>query len=307
MQSTQKSTIICVGGALAVASVGYGLGAQADDGTAVAGSDQTSIEESRNGGPPAFMASGQPPGFQSLAEKLGVDADKLAQAFRDFHSSKEGHRRDDFAVPLAKALGIPADRVTSALDKLHKKHEARFAARLADALDVSADKVQAALDKLMNGTPRPPHEFDQALADELGVDASHVRRALFETRPDRGDRERHHAMPLGDLASALGVDRADLRKALRDMRAGAEKGREKHNQALAKFLADRFDLSVDDVTKALDALPRPVRPDHGGRPGPGFGGPGNASRPRPGLTPQPSRGSDPLEGLRILRASPTRA
>ncbi len=289
MQSRRKSTIIVVGGALAVASVGYGLGTQADDGTAVAGSDQTSTEENRNGGPPAFMAAGQPPGFQSLADKLGVDADKLEQAFRDFRPSEAGKRRDDFAASLAKALGIPADRVTAGLDKLHKKHEARFAARLADALNVSADKVQAALDKLMNGTPRAPHQFEQALADELGVDASDVRRALFETRPDRGDRERHHAMPLRDLASALGVDRADLRKALRDMRAGAEKGRERHNQALANFLADRFDISVEDVTKALDALPRPVRPDHGGRPGPGgpgpgpgFGGPGMHPAPVPG-------------------------
>ena len=154
---------------------------------------------------------------------------------------------------------------------------------------MDAAKVQAALDKLMNGTPRPPHEFEQALADELGVDVSDVRKALFESRPDRGGRERHHAMPLRQLAAALGVDRADLRKALREMRAGAEKGHEQHTQALAKFLADRFDLSADDVTKALDALPRPVRPDHGDRPGPGGPGPGPGFA-APGMHPAPVPG-----------------
>ena len=92
-------------------------------------------------------------------------------------------------------------------------------------------------------------------------------------------------MPLRQLATALGVDRADLRKALRDMRAGAEKNWEQRDQALAKFLADRFNLSVDDVTKALDALPHPVRPDHGGRPGPGGPGPGPGFERGPGPPP----------------------
>ncbi len=123
-----------------MASVGYGLGTQADGGTAVAGSDQTTTEENRNGGPPAFLGGGQPPGFQALADKLGVGADKLAQALRDFHQSEEGNRRDDFAAALAKALGISTDKVTTAFDQLQKKHEARFATRLADALNVDADE-----------------------------------------------------------------------------------------------------------------------------------------------------------------------
>jgi len=289
MQTRRKSTIIVVGGALAVASVGYGLGTQADDGTAIAGADQTTAEKNRNGGPPAFLEGGQPPGFQELADKLGVDADELARALRDFHQSEAGNRRDDLAASLAKALGISADRVTAAFEKVHRKHEARFATRLANALNVDADKVRAALDKLMDESPRPPHELAQGLADELGVDVSDVRRALFETRPDRGGRHRHRAMPLRQLASALGVDRAELRRALGELRAGAEKNREQHGAALAKFLADRFDLSTDDVTKALDALPRPVRPDHGGRPGPGGPGPGPGFA-APGMHPAPQPG-----------------
>ena len=272
-----------------MASVGYGLGTQADDGTAVARGERPRPTTTGAALRAAFIRGGQPPGFEALADKLGVKTDELEQAFRDFHQTEKGNRRDDFAASLAKALGISTDKVTAALDKLHKKHEARFANRLADALNVDAAKVQAALDKLMNGTPRPPDEFEQALADELGVDVSDVRRALFESRPDRGGRERHHAMPLRQLATALGVDRADLRKALREMRAGAEKGHEQHTQALAKFLADRFNLSADDVTKALDALPRPVRPDHGDRPGPGGPGPGPGFA-APGMHPAPVPG-----------------
>jgi transcriptional regulator with XRE-family HTH domain len=258
--------VIVVGGALAVASVGYGLGTQADDGTAVALGDQSADTDSRGSGRPAFAVGGQPPGFQDLADELGVDADRLGQAFRDFHASKAGDRRDEIATALAKALGIPADRVTAAFDQLRQRHEARFAARLAAALNVDADSVQTALDKLMGHTPRPPEEFAQALADELNVDVADVRTALFESRPERGRMHRHAAMPLRQLASALDVSRADLRKALRELRAGAENGFKQHNEALAKFLASRFGLSVDNVAKALAELPRPMPPGHVDRP-----------------------------------------
>lgn len=196
-------------GAVAVASAAYGLGSQADDGAAVARGG-----ESRTGGPPIFMERGPGPGFQKLAKTLGVDADELAKALRDFHEQGESARRDGFATALAEALG---------------------------------------------------------------VDAADVRKALFEVRPDRGHRHRHPAMPLRQLASALDVSRAELRTALREVRAGAENGREEHKQALAKFLADRFDLDVDEVSDALGELPRPVPPGHGGRPGPG--GPGAVGLP----------------------------
>lgn len=196
-------------GAVAVASAAYGLGSQADDGAAVARGG-----ESRTGGPPIFMERGPGPGFQKLAKTLGVDADELAKALRDFHEQGESARRDGFAT---------------------------------------------------------------ALAESLGVDAADVRKALFEVRPDRGHRHRHPAMPLRQLASALDVSRAELRTALREVRAGAENGREEHKQALAKFLADRFDLDVDEVSDALGELPRPVPPGHGGRPGPG--GPGAVGLP----------------------------
>lgn len=276
MQTSRRTTVIVVGGALAVASVGYGLGTQAGDGNAIAGSDQSSDSRTRSGSRAAFGERGQPPGLQDLADTLGVDADELAKAFRDFHQSEEGDRRDEFAAGLAKALGISTSKVTAAFEQLHQQHEARLATRLAEALNVDADRVQAALDKLKDDTPGPPDEFAQALAEELGVDLTDVRRALFEARPDRGRMHRDRAMPLRQLASALGVSRADLRTALRELRAGAENRWEEHNQALARFLADRFDLSTDDVANALEQLPHPVPPGRGGRHGPGGPGPGPA-------------------------------
>ena len=276
MQTTRRTTVIVVGGALAVASVGYGLGTQTGDGTAIAGSDQGSDTRTRSGSPPVLGERGQPPGFLDLADRLGVDADELADAFRDFHESEHADRRAEFAGALAKALGISSEKVTAAFEQLHQQHEGRFAARLAEALNVDADKVRAALDKLKDDTPRRPDELAQALADEFGVGVTDVRRALFEARPDPGRMHRERAMPLRQLAAALGVSRAELRTALSELRAGAEGRWEDHKEALARFLAERFDLSADDVANALEEVPRPVPPAHGGHHGPGGPGPGPA-------------------------------
>jgi hypothetical protein len=272
MRTTRRTTVIVVGGALAVASVGYGIGTQVDGGTAVAGSGQAADEDNRDCTRHLFVHGGQPPGFDELADTLGVEADELAQAFRDFHESERGDRRDEFAASLAGALGISADKVKEAFEQLHQRHESRFAARLADALGVDAGKVRAALDKVKDDTPRSPEELTESLGDELGVDAADVREALFETRLEPG---RHHrqAMSLRPLASALDVTRAELRKALRELRADADDWKE-HNQALAEFLADRFNLGVDKVSDALGELPRPVGPGRVGRAGPDGPGPG---------------------------------
>jgi hypothetical protein len=70
------------------------------------------------------------------------------------------------------------------------------------------------------------------------------------------------------------VSRAELRTALEQLRPEADNLRDEHTQALAKFLADRFDLSADDVAKALEQLPHPIPHQRGGRPGPGGPGPG---------------------------------
>jgi transcriptional regulator with XRE-family HTH domain len=260
----RRTTVIVVGGALAIASVGYGLGTQADDGTANADSAQGGRQDRHAGAGLAFER-GAPPGFSDLADKLGVDADQLRQALRDFHDQEHADRRDEFAAKLADALGISADKVKSAFEGLHQKREDRFAARLADALGADLDKVKAALEKLKDDRPVPFGDFAEKLADELGLDVSDVRAALFEIRPLHGGPRRHRDTALRELATALDVSRADLRAALVELRRSAANGWEEHRKELARFLADRFDLEVGEVSDALAATAPPLRSPH--RPG----------------------------------------
>jgi len=268
MQShRRRTTIIVVGGALAIASVGYGLGTQAGDGNAIADSTaQDGSSQERHSGPGFAFERGAPPGFSALADKLGVDSTKLAQAMRDFHESQEANRRDDFTNGLAKALGISSAKVKSALDGLGQRHEDRFATRLADVLGVDASKLQAALEKLKGDGPVRFGDFAQKLADELNLDVSDVRAALIQVRPFHGERHRH-ALPLRQLATALDVSRADLRAAFRELRRSALNGWEQDQKELAQFLADRFNLDADKVTEALQtaAPPAPLMSPH--RPG----------------------------------------
>jgi hypothetical protein len=277
MRRQRRTTIIVVGGALAIASVGYGLGTQAGDGTAIA--DNSAAEQdggtAERGGAPALpFDRGAPPGLSALADKLGVDTTALTRALRDFHGQHDADRRDQFAATLAKALGISSAKVKSAFDGLHQRHEDRFAARLADALGLDTARVKAALDKLKGDEPGPPDELAQKLAGELGVSASDVRAALMKVRPfdgpgrdgpgrgGPGHERREHAMPLRQLAQRLGVSRADLRSALGKLRSAAENDWKQERQALAQFLADRFNLDVSRVQDALTAVAPPLRSPH---------------------------------------------
>ena len=274
MRRQRRSTIIVVGGALAIASVGYGLGTQAGDGTAIADNATTEQDGSggeRGGAPPLPFERGAPPGLSRLADKLGVGTTELTNALRDYHAQHESDRRDEFAAKLAKALGISSEKVKSAFEGLHARHEGRFAAKLATALGVDADKVKAALDELEGDRPTSPGDFAQKLAAELGVDASDVQSALAKIRPFGGPEpgggpghpgHHHRALPLRQLAKALGVSRADLRDAFRELRAGVENDFKQERQALAKFLADRFNVDLGKVEDALAASAPPLRSPH---------------------------------------------
>jgi transcriptional regulator with XRE-family HTH domain len=231
MQRQRRTTIIVVGGALAIASVGYGLGSQAGDGTAIADNNTTEQDGSgagRGGAPPLPFDRGAPPGLSDLADKLGVDATELTKALRDYHDQHESDRRDEFAAKLAKALGVSTDKVQSAFEGLHAKREGR------------------------PGAPGDPGRRGGA-----GPAPGH---------PGFGHGHRDRALPLRQLAKALGVSRADLRDAFRQLRAGAENHWKQEQQALAKFLADRFNLDLEKVQDALSATAPPLRsPDRGPR------------------------------------------
>jgi transcriptional regulator with XRE-family HTH domain len=287
MRPQRRTTVIVVGGALAIASVGYGLGTQANDGTAIAdnATEQDGSSPDRGGRPLLPFERGAPPGFSDLADRLGVNVNQLARAMRDFHDQHDADRRDELAAALAKALGISTDKVESAFNRLHgdrgprfgdrdedaAHREARFASRLANALGANVDDVKAALDKLKGDGPVRFGEFAQKLADELGLDVSDVRAALIKIRPFHDGPHRGRDMPLRQLAAALGVSRADLRAAFSELRQSAVNGWEQHQKELAQFLADRFNLDVNKVSDALAATAPPLSSPHRGPGSPGEG------------------------------------
>ena len=280
MKFPKTATALVLVGAVGLASAAYGIGSAAGGGAATADPDTPTVKRDFRIGPP--------PGFDDLADKLGVDADELADAMRDFHEQQAGEQRDDFANALADALGVSADRVKEAFDQVVDVHKVRFDERLAKGLGVDADKLTAALEKVMDEHPDSPGEFAEALAGELGVSADKVEDALEALRPRPGARPpgHHRGEPLRKLATALDVTRAELREALREVRAGAQSGWEQHEDELAAYLADRFNLDAGDVKEALADLPRP-KFERGprGPGGPEFHGPGPGGPDGPGFGP----------------------
>jgi hypothetical protein len=126
---------------------------------------------------------------------------------------------------LADELGVDAGELREALEDFSEQRKddpgQNFAAALAKALDKPVEDVEAALDDV---APREPL------------------RGRCLPRP-----------PFGDLAEELGVSKAELREALRELRP-EDNWKERHDE-LARFLAERFDLSRDEVEEALPEPP----------------------------------------------------
>jgi hypothetical protein len=197
MPKQRRTSIIVAGGALAVASVAYGLGTQAGDGTAVADS-----QNGERGARIAFDGAG-PCGAGALADKLGVDESKLEDALRDFRSSQGDSGRDDLAAALADALGISADKVRSAFDKLHEQREDRFRDRRGrpDMGPPLAVPPPAGGPRFGFGPPL------RGLAKELGVTRSELRDALREVGEKAGDRAKEQRKELAEfLADRFNLD-----------------------------------------------------------------------------------------------------
>ena len=194
MQRNRRTSIIVVGGALAIASIGYGLGTQADDGTAVAGAGSD-----RGAARGHAFEHGPPPGFSNLAATLGMDADKLEDALRDFHGQEHSERRDEFATKLAGALGLPVERVSAALEKAHDRLELRFERRgeRGDVRPAERPRIRRAWFPL------------RKLAVELDVTRAELRKALSDLRPDRASIEDRFEQQQQELAEFL-AERFDL-------------------------------------------------------------------------------------------------
>jgi hypothetical protein len=286
MRFALKTTALVVVGAVALALLAYGIGTQVGGGSAVAENDGSSSGD-RDGWQRDDWDRGPGADFGGLADELGVDANRLEDALRDFHDQKEGAMRDDFAAALAKELGISTDQVKAGLDRLGKQRVDRFSKRLADELGVDADRVKAALDRLDTDRPHDPADFAEQLAKDLGLDVDKVEQALWSVGPGMDGWHRGGATSLRRMASALGVETGDLRRALRALRDDAGTRLKDKRDELARFLADRFNLSVD---KVKEALPDPPRGDfrgwhRGGPPGPGGPGFGPGGPGGPGFGP----------------------
>jgi hypothetical protein len=150
MTSQKQKAALALTGAVALASGAYALGAQADDGTAVAsGTPKTTLAHHGPGrGHGRF-------GFEGLAGRLGVSEAKLRAALEDIRGNlpKPAERRDGFAKDLATELGTTEAKVKAALERLRTKYEAQeqdrrdaLAAELAKRLNLDVSKVRSALE-----------------------------------------------------------------------------------------------------------------------------------------------------------------
>ena len=247
----RKTTAFALAGAVALASGAYALGTQADDGSAEAA--RTARGEVRFGHGFGPGRPGLRPGFEALADRLGVDEDDLREAFEDIAAD----HKDDAAQRLADALGIDAAKVEQAFEDMRPERPARprvrrpeaFAAALAKELGLSTAKVRAAIEE-RRGHPGDPGD----LAAELGVSEQKLREAFHAVF----DEIRPHRPGLANLADELGVTRAQLEAAFDKLRAQKDQLRDE----LAEALAKRLNLDAAKVKEALET------PRFFGRPGP---------------------------------------
>ena len=192
MTSQKQKAALALTGAVALASGAYALGAQADDGAAVA-----------SGAPKAAFAHHGPGragpfALDRLADRLGVDEAKLRDALEDIRSDLPDprQRRDEFAADLAKELGTTEAKIEAALDRVRSKHEAEAE----DRRDALAEELANAEARRLQGEGRPgdaerlqaarPLEpgvlVEQAVRRAARVRADHAgRRVRVDPGPDR--------------------------------------------------------------------------------------------------------------------------
>jgi transcriptional regulator with XRE-family HTH domain len=229
MTKAKRTTAIALAGAVALASGAYALGSQASDGSAEAAKGNERVGFGHGFGPDR---AGMRPGFDGLADRLGVDEADLRAALKEIVAD----RRDDAAQRLADALGIDAAKVEEAFEdgrpeRPRIRRPQAFAAALAKELGISTAKVRAAL-----------QERRGDLAAELGVSEQRLREAFHAVF----GRIRPHRPGRADLAEELGVTQAQLEAAFDKLR-----------DEFAQALADRLNVDVANVQDALDALHPP--------------------------------------------------
>jgi len=205
--SHTKKYALALTGAVVLASGAFAVGTQAGDGVAVAGGagDRMAMDGPHRGGP--FGRQGGA-GLQTLADRLGVDAEKLRTALEKVRPQRRsGDRKGELTAALATGLKVPEGRVKAALDRVRpdrpregrrgeggKPRRGAFAANLARELDVETPAVQAILKKQREARR---DALVTRLAGELGIPAEKVKEALPAARPFGGPGRRPGCGPGG--------------------------------------------------------------------------------------------------------------
>ena len=171
-------------GAVGLAAAGTALAADKDSGKDPAEATLRAMPMAP-GGPPeggfAIGFAGPAPGDDGVSDEFAqelsdhlddVSADEISTALQEIADEHEADRRSDMADALAGELdGVDADAI-------------------ADALQVAEDEMQASFE---DGDLPDPGQFAETLADELGISADEVTKALeaahqiaFEVHSDDG-------------------------------------------------------------------------------------------------------------------------
>ena len=202
---------VALAGAVVLAGGAYALGAQKDDGSAVANGPGR-MGYGYGGGPPGGPGGpGGPRGafmeqrLEEFATKLGVTPAKLRAALEAVRPDRgqRDEKRDELASALATALGLEKSKVEAALEK------ARPAGRRFRGGPGGPPPGDPG-----NRPPRPRRGKDgppvAALAKELGVTPAKLRTALQDIRQKKRDAFAQK------LADELGIPVAKVKSALPD-------------------------------------------------------------------------------------------
>ena len=219
---TRKATTgLILGGAVALAVGAYGVGSQADGGSAAAKGAATAYGQGYGPGPGGGFG-GRGRFLDDAASQLGVTPAALRSALESLRGERRDDRqgkRDELATSLAASLGVPVAKVQAALEKL-------------------APKGKRGRWRGDRGAP-PPLRGRRGPGGPGGPG-----RGLL-----RADRL------VSALATELGVPKADVQKAVETFRTKEESEHAAQRDAFAQKLADKLGISVDKVKSVLERGP----------------------------------------------------
>jgi biotin operon repressor len=225
MQKRTTTLGVALAGAVVLAGGAYALGAQKDDGNALANNGARmgygwGYGPGPGGGPPGgpgraggrFMEER----LAEAAKKLGVTEAQLRTALQDLRPDRgqKDDKKDELTAELAAALGIPEAKVKAALDKV-----------------------------------RPGKRFRTGPGGGPGGAPGGPPPGGYGGPPPRRTRGKATA-PLAGLATELGVTEAQLRTAMETIR-------QKKQDEFAQKLADKLGIPVEKVKSAFPGKPGP--------------------------------------------------